>query len=425
MTSAALHVRYPFTTTWRRSILTRHSRTDDVGMMEALVKWPSKQHVLRFRVTHLPIRNSEQYEAASTCTADFHLHFLPTLTGLLVARSLRNIFNPSDYHPFDPLFYSNSNHAISPQLPSLMASLLRVSKSTFLTTRVVPANDNDIFNDNKCAFCWGPYDDGHPAVRVLPCNHVFGQDCLNDLIDAPNGDLCAICRTPLFRPSPLVLLKAMMVSCVHFLAAQAISLYLKAVAFFYDLPGWLKFCFRAFRMYLCRKQITTWIPKVSEVVHRFTGLATRNPSFDLSVVLRKLTVLRFTAGITYWILSSLIGSLRYLPFNIPRPENDIRVFSDYAPSLGYDNATISALQIFITAAATAFVWNSSVCGRLGSNQDRCIVGAIFLATVLFRHIGDVWVILCFAQGWNPRESWISFLILWWGGNVVYIIILKE
>ena len=35
----------------------------------------------------------------------------------------------------------------------MMDSLLGVSKATFLRTHVVPANDNDVFNDGKCAFC--------------------------------------------------------------------------------------------------------------------------------------------------------------------------------------------------------------------------------------------------------------------------------
>lgn len=34
-----------------------------------------------------------------------------------------------------------------------MDSFFGVSKATFLDTHVVPANDNDVFNDGKCAFC--------------------------------------------------------------------------------------------------------------------------------------------------------------------------------------------------------------------------------------------------------------------------------
>jgi hypothetical protein len=73
------------------------------------------------------------------------------------------------------------------------------TKEVFLAQNVVPANDNDAFNDNKCTFYWGTYDDEHPSVRVLPCNHVFGRECLDEMIKAPNGDHSPICRKPLFK----------------------------------------------------------------------------------------------------------------------------------------------------------------------------------------------------------------------------------
>jgi hypothetical protein len=86
----------------------------------------------------------------------------------------------------------------------MLDKVFGVSKQTFLKCRVFPAHANDQFNDNSCSFCWGSYDDDHPAVRVLPCNHVFGLDCLGEMVDAPNGDKCPLCRTSLFRPSLLV-----------------------------------------------------------------------------------------------------------------------------------------------------------------------------------------------------------------------------
>ena len=36
---------------------------------------------------------------------------------------------------------------------NIMDSFFGISKATFLNTHVVPANDNDVFNDGKCAFC--------------------------------------------------------------------------------------------------------------------------------------------------------------------------------------------------------------------------------------------------------------------------------
>ncbi|KAL6705963.1 hypothetical protein ACN47E_006242 [Coniothyrium glycines] len=80
-----------------------------------------------------------------------------------------------------------------------MNKMIGISKAAFLDQRVVPATSNDKFNDNNCSFCGSSYDDQHPGVRNLPCNHVFGQLFLLQMRSAPHGDKCPICRTPLFR----------------------------------------------------------------------------------------------------------------------------------------------------------------------------------------------------------------------------------
>jgi hypothetical protein len=73
------------------------------------------------------------------------------------------------------------------------------SKNTFLKEHTVPAKDDDKFNNNKCVQCWNEYTDEHPGVKILPCGHVFGRDCLKDIINSPAGDLCPYCRVKLFR----------------------------------------------------------------------------------------------------------------------------------------------------------------------------------------------------------------------------------
>jgi hypothetical protein len=73
------------------------------------------------------------------------------------------------------------------------------SKDTFVQERIVPANANDAYYDDKCLFCWCGYDDAHTSVRILPCNHIVGRDCLNEYINTPFGDTCPVCRTSLFR----------------------------------------------------------------------------------------------------------------------------------------------------------------------------------------------------------------------------------
>jgi hypothetical protein len=49
-----------------------------------------------------------------------------------------------------------------------MSGAVLPTKETFLLQNVIPVNDNDAFNDNKCTFRWGPYEDEHPGVRILP-----------------------------------------------------------------------------------------------------------------------------------------------------------------------------------------------------------------------------------------------------------------
>jgi hypothetical protein len=80
---------------------------------------------------------------------------------------------------------------------------LGISRRTFLKDRIFPALPTDQFNDKKCCYCWAPYNTtDHPGVRILPCNHVIGRDCLKAIVMAEGGDLCPLRRVSLFRPGP-------------------------------------------------------------------------------------------------------------------------------------------------------------------------------------------------------------------------------
>ncbi|KAL5455272.1 hypothetical protein PMIN07_007180, partial [Paraphaeosphaeria minitans] len=79
----------------------------------------------------------------------------------------------------------------SPHLPS---------KADFLRHSVVPAKKDDRFNDNKCAFCWGAYDETHPAVKIRPCNHVYGRACVEQFVEQEHR--CPKCKAELFREEP-------------------------------------------------------------------------------------------------------------------------------------------------------------------------------------------------------------------------------
>ncbi|KAH8704367.1 hypothetical protein GQ44DRAFT_778137 [Phaeosphaeriaceae sp. PMI808] len=74
-----------------------------------------------------------------------------------------------------------------------------ISKKAFLDRNLIPANDNDRFYNSKCIICWGEYETVHPAVRTLPCNHVFGHGCVIDMANRPNGKRCPLCQTEWYR----------------------------------------------------------------------------------------------------------------------------------------------------------------------------------------------------------------------------------
>ncbi|KAF2115355.1 hypothetical protein BDV96DRAFT_77017 [Lophiotrema nucula] len=83
-----------------------------------------------------------------------------------------------------------------------MAMPIPKGKETFLKQHVFRAARTDKFYDKKCSFCWSQYDKTHSAVRVQPCHHIFGRECLYSMINSQGGHLCPICRSILFNPPP-------------------------------------------------------------------------------------------------------------------------------------------------------------------------------------------------------------------------------
>ena len=78
-----------------------------------------------------------------------------------------------------------------------------ITKEEFLQTRILLAKATDKFNDNKCCYCWEPYNgSSHPGIRFRPCDHIVGRPCLFTIINSPGGHTCPICRSVLFQPPP-------------------------------------------------------------------------------------------------------------------------------------------------------------------------------------------------------------------------------
>lgn len=89
--------------------------------------------------------------------------------------------------PVDPSPPSNSN------IPT---------KAEFLANGVTLATTDDRFNDGRCAFCWCAYDETHTAVKIQPCEHVYGAPCLTELADRENK--CPKCKVELFQEEPSI-----------------------------------------------------------------------------------------------------------------------------------------------------------------------------------------------------------------------------
>ncbi|KAF3048988.1 hypothetical protein E8E11_009648 [Didymella keratinophila] len=111
------------------------------------------------------------------------------------------------------------------------ASVPRVSRDTFLHQNVISAHSEDKYINDKCTFCWGSYDEEHPAVRILPCDHVFGHGSVVEFTKSTTRNACPYCKVLLFRrPSKLVILAQLLLTTMSIMTLMMIpNLYRSAV----------------------------------------------------------------------------------------------------------------------------------------------------------------------------------------------------
>ena len=157
------------------------------------------------------------------------------------------------------------------RFPESFDRFLGISKATFFDSHVVPANLNDAYCGNKCPFCWDKYGDTHEAVRVLSCNHVFGRDCLHDMLNYPNGHICPICRCNWNRP----LWWSMMSNLLSYCRNRIIN------GYYHSLPPYVRTLAHLTRKLLlfaveCRNPYY-W---AQMIVSQWTNLNARNPELN-------------------------------------------------------------------------------------------------------------------------------------------------
>jgi hypothetical protein len=90
-------------------------------------------------------------------------------------------------------FDSTTNSQSRPAKNSLSAKM--VSKNEFL----------DSLKPLTCSICLDPYDTDHVAVELPGCSHIFGAECITNLVEsnAPSNDRCPLCRKELYKPEDI------------------------------------------------------------------------------------------------------------------------------------------------------------------------------------------------------------------------------
>ena len=257
-----------------------------------------------------------------------------------------------------PRFLLRASQPSTANMPRSARPFFLPSKGNFLQNNVVPANDNDAFNDNKCTYCWGAYDDEHPGVRILSCNHVFGRDCLTEMVNAPNGDCCPICHTPLFKPSVAVAIQRFFAS-----VRERLELYMYAAdhkllvighkvsemknampQWLQRLLNWLPFMFRL----PVNAQNVYWYADM--LITQFTDLRARNP--DLNVELAKLD---------YWCVPIFMWLLLYRGWG----------------------AVVAVVWVLLSIVAVVDrLSRKGVHGKLNNRRDRLLFAAIMLVALM-------------------------------------------
>ncbi|KAI1668291.1 Ring finger domain containing protein [Pyrenophora tritici-repentis] len=174
--------------------------------------------------------------------------------------------------------------------------VLGISKKTFLKQHVVPSSPYDKFNDDICAFCLCEYNDSdHLAVRVLPCNHVFGRPCLLIMIGGHQGHLCSLCAAPLFGPSAVVTFDDIVLGIVQ--KIEAVSL---QVSYLFDpLPTPVN----TFLRFLWYRHCLLYYAEL--VVDRCTNVGVRNPALNLRRLTLVMTLLRLCVSFKYSLALSI------------------------------------------------------------------------------------------------------------------------
>ncbi|KAF2491295.1 hypothetical protein BU16DRAFT_565002 [Lophium mytilinum] len=174
----------------------------------------SHLHQQHFRLHNLSYLRASSSPQLSSSTADFTCpqKALPTKAHASTPTTPRtSIINRTPQSHKAPLQPQMAAPLIPP--PALP------SKTHFLAHMLQPSLPTDPFRGPTCPICHEEYTPDpaaaipppeallqqhpipHNAVRILPCNHIFGEPCLRRWLDTPaRPNRCMFCRVVLFAP---------------------------------------------------------------------------------------------------------------------------------------------------------------------------------------------------------------------------------
>lgn len=254
--------------------------------------------------------------------------------------------------------------------------LLGISKATFLSQRVVPANPNDLYYNNKCSYCWEICHALHPGVRILPCNHIFGQACLLEIVNNANGDVCPICRAQLFQPpwrkqfsAYTTLLFQVFLQYLKVLVIHAYLLYART-------PQWLKeTCWALFQP--IRYRMYSAYDWADCLLNCFTSIRTRS-EIDFSNARSRQNVATYGTYARLWLYQMRLYG----------PSNNESIANSCSKT-GVTLLTICACHVY------------GIHGEVRTSRDKTILVGVLLMGTALAHLPNLWVLYCFVHGWNP------------------------
>ncbi|KAF1976967.1 hypothetical protein BU23DRAFT_626639 [Bimuria novae-zelandiae CBS 107.79] len=275
---------------------------------------------------------------------------------------------------------------------------------------------------------WGAYDDDHPAVKVLPCHHVFGEGCVPQFTDAMGGHQCLICRTQLFRPPTAVAFMRLAMSWHDPMMQFLLSCEVK----YYALPRLSQDVLAVTGMWLASLTIPYYMTKAAKAS---TALQSRIPNFSFSYYVYLLGA-QNSLALMLWscirrairspgIMAVILGPLVGEPFDAPGvPAKGIfpsisgeRIETDTAPSvrLSQELPVYNIIVPLQTALAVYSIWRVAVKGGkttthgvqdpIKNRSDKAMFAVILFVEAVLLRTCDFWTIICAYCSRDPWDGW--------------------